>query len=122
MALQCQGDEMGVILCKKHGESGFTQRISHNVAKKFRDDIPLSDENLRVVKIKMYDEGDFLGTDAYLISQTEFEQSGLSTINEAHSEDEYDSIMSKLPEMTGICFDCLQEYKAKHHLTLHSFD
>ena len=120
--LHAQGNEMGVILCTKHGDSEFTQRISHNVAKKFRDDIPVSDENLRVVKTKMYDGCDFLGTDVYLISQTEFDRSVLSTINKSHSEDECDSFISELPEMSGICFDGLQKYKAKHHLTLHSFD
>ena len=121
MALPFRGKEMGLIYCKKHGESGFTQRISESVVKFLHEDTPLSDDNLRTVTIDMYDDGDFLGSDVYLITREEFRRSSLSETNQAHSEDEYDDPTSKLPKMSGVCFDCLQEYKEKHHVTLRDF-
>ncbi len=112
---------MGVIICSKHGESGFTQRISRSICDLIDSDTPISDENLSIVSLNMYDDGEFLGTNSYLISRDELDQAGVSEQNDVTTEEQYDAILDKLPEMSGVCYDCLEEYKVRHHIELLSF-
>lgn len=112
---------MSIIICKKHGESGFAQRISKEIVLKINADIPL-DDDVKLIQINLYDGDDFLQSESFLVTGLCFEKINAGAVVNVNTEDEYDRFYKQLPEMGGVCFQCLQEYRKKHGVDLLDFN
>ncbi|WP_250463905.1 hypothetical protein [Microbulbifer litoralis] len=113
---------MGLIICGKHGESGFTDRVSKEVASCIDDGTPLKESDLKVVVIRMYDEDEFLGTNKYLLTEKEFKKSGIPEVSVVDKESTYDVIKDKLPRMEGACSSCLNNFYKNNDIDPSSID
>ena len=115
---------MGLIICPTHGESGFSMRFSKKVIDSINADKVLRDNDLTIFRITLLDDedGEILFSEDYLLFYTEFLSMKVPNEVEVDSEADYDFFYSKLPELDGICFGCLQDYKRRHNLPLLEFN
>lgn len=107
---------MGLIICEKHGESGFTDRVSKEVASYVYNGMPVKESDLKVVVIEMYDGDEFLGANKYLLTKEEFKRSGIPEVSAVDEESTYDAIKRKLPKMEGACSSCLNDFYENNNI------
>lgn len=115
---------MGLIICPIHGESGFSLRFSKKVVDSIESDVVLDESILRIFQINLIDDedGELLFTRQYLLLEEEFQKMKLNEIVNASTEEMYDRYSAALPELSGICFGCLADYKSRHNLDLLGFN
>lgn len=115
---------MPLIICPKHGESGFTKRFSKKVVEVINSDLPIHDEQLGIFRIVAIDSDDDqeLFTEEYLLLQQELTAMGVPDCVQTSSEDRYDFYLSLLPELSGICASCFKEYKNRHGTDMLGFN
>lgn len=112
---------MGMIECKKHGLSGFSSKISKNISDKILNDIDILDNELIIITLDIYDNNEYLYTEKYLIESKESKNNNIQCEMVVRNEDESDNFSKLLPELGGICFKCMNEYKEKHKVNLLNF-
>jgi hypothetical protein len=114
---------MGLIVCQKHGESGFCMRFSKRVIYAIESNCALTDDALSLFHITYIDDedGEELYTETYLLLEEEFAAMNLPRCVSADTDDLCDAYNNALPELSGICSECFQEYKDRHGLKMLGF-
>lgn len=115
---------MGLIICPKHGESGFCMRFSKRVIDSIERDCALVDDELSLFHITYIDDEDSeeLFTETFLLLKEEMFAMGLPQCVSADTEELCDEYNRALPELSGICFKCFTEYKRRHGIEMLGFN
>lgn len=113
---------MGLILCSKHGESGFTSRISKKVCDNITAETLRTDEEVRIFTINVLVDPETSMEEKYLLYADEAEILNLPRSVTVTTEEEYDIYHKLLPKMGGMCAKCLREYKERYGLSLMDFN
>lgn len=101
---------MGLARCEKHGETGVVGSISLDICKAVRSETELSPNHIRIIKIGVYDDDDFLFEDQMYVSEEQFVQGGLTQNYAIRSDEDEQKLNSILPEASGLCAECFKDY------------
>lgn len=112
---------MGLILCSKHGQSGFAARISKGVCDRLKAGTLTADDQLRLFTIRIFLDGEPYIDIRYLLEANEAKQLNLPELVDVTTDEECDAYLSRLPELGGICVRCLDDYKRKYGMSLLNF-
>ena len=100
---------MGVIQCNFHGESSIAINIQKDICLSILHQEELFDNDLEVVKVKVYDAGVLLMDVNYLLTRKNKLHLDLGDENGIDANDQKIDVLNG---MTGaICARCLDEYK-----------
>jgi hypothetical protein len=109
---------MGVAQCDKHGEVGVVGNISLDVCKAVRAETELSSNKIRIIKIGVYDDVDFLFEDQMYVSETQFVLRSLVQSYVIRSDQDEQELNLILPETSGLCAECFKEYVNKFQVAI----
>lgn len=105
---------MGLILCDKHGQQGIAINIQNEICDSILANEPLSDEDLQIIKVLFFDEGEPLMDMNYIVTKSLKEEFALKDLYEIREEIEEETLISPFTSKMGIvCGQCLNEYKYK---------
>ena len=115
---------MSLIICPKHGESGFCMRFSKSIIDAIESDYPLTNNDVTLFNIKLLDDedGEELYTESYLLLKSEFYKMNVPNLVSVDKEEQYDAYKEIMPELGGICYQCFSEYKNRHNTNLLNFN
>lgn len=106
---------MGLIICDKHGETGFMPFISNELSKKVLDNEILCKEDITYVDISLVDEddGEEMHSMRYWMSTSCFDGLGAERkyiIKSDEDETRLDEIFNPIMKGGGLCGKCFTDY------------
>jgi hypothetical protein len=105
---------MGTIICDKHGMSGISINIQNDICMKILKNELLQDSDLEVIKVKLFDNNQFLFDINYIVTVALKKELSLLDVYEIKEEYEDEKLIKKFELKMGVvCGQCLNEYKYK---------
>jgi len=110
---------MGTIICDKHGMNGIAINIQNDICIKIIQNEPLSDSDLEVIKVNLYDGNQFLLDVNYIVTKELKKELTLLDVYDIKEEYEDEKFIKPFAsKMSEVCGQCLNEYKYKENIKI----
>ena len=104
---------MGLVVCSKHGRSGIVPFISKDLSDCIRNNVRINADDIKVIKVSLYDEGEHLGDLRYFIRRDPSQPNLIARhyiIRNEAEERTFDEEVGVLMHGGGCCVKCFNEY------------
>ncbi len=110
---------MGLIQCRKHGQTGIVPNISIDICE---DQLGEKDNNISeicIIYIRVFDGEEYLFDQKNYINKKLFDQLGMQFDYIIRKEEDEESLNAFFPKTSGMCADCFKEYILGRNIKLH---